>query len=414
MDSDGAPPVNPFDAARLDAVHCADFASNILTIAQTPGDARNGLHLQFEMLADMVASASKTIPPVANALTAVANESESLGNIVRLANCHETAWQHAQNVVLTLYGPGPRPKGMVARNADGVHYVYAAPFADAWPRIRELLLALGEFDGQRLCALIERESERAKAANAPPQPDPFFVQIAQKHQGELQELAAKHQAFIAQRAREQECDRAAMRVADFVWDGPTLPLDKSLEWAALFRKLVAATKDAGWLDRLPKIADFLGSPRRPESYHLAGRLISQALNGDSDETIAANLRTIARINGLRDGLECAAENLRIGGPFQDPDEPVVDITPSTPSEQTPAVSETLLVAQLSDIVAGQPATPPAGTIWSEADTPSRWAKKFGFSTDTLMRRFKDGSIRHKKLSTKSYQIHVDDLPRKQP
>ena len=49
--------------------------------------------------------------------------------------------------------------------------------------------------------------------------------------------------------------------------------------------------------------------------------------------------------------------------------------------------------------------------WSKADGPQQWAKKFGFSTDTLMRRFEDGTIRHKKLSSKSYRIHVDDVPK---
>jgi hypothetical protein len=47
-----------------------------------------------------------------------------------------------------------------------------------------------------------------------------------------------------------------------------------------------------------------------------------------------------------------------------------------------------------------------------ADSPSRWAKMFGISLSTLKRRFADGSIRHKKLSTKSYQIAIDDLPAK--
>jgi hypothetical protein len=48
--------------------------------------------------------------------------------------------------------------------------------------------------------------------------------------------------------------------------------------------------------------------------------------------------------------------------------------------------------------------------WTRPDSPARWAKVFGFSTDTLKRRFEDGTIRNKKLSTKSYQIAVDDLP----
>lgn len=52
-----------------------------------------------------------------------------------------------------------------------------------------------------------------------------------------------------------------------------------------------------------------------------------------------------------------------------------------------------------------------GIEWSAPDYPSQWAKRFGFSVDTLMRRFDKGVIRCKKLSTKSYCIHVDDLPK---
>lgn len=49
--------------------------------------------------------------------------------------------------------------------------------------------------------------------------------------------------------------------------------------------------------------------------------------------------------------------------------------------------------------------------WSKPDGPKQWARVFGFSVDTLMRRFRDGMIRHKKFSSKSYSIHVDDLPK---
>ena len=49
--------------------------------------------------------------------------------------------------------------------------------------------------------------------------------------------------------------------------------------------------------------------------------------------------------------------------------------------------------------------------WSKPNGPTQWAKKFGFSVDTLQRRFEDGSIRHKRLSSKSYSIHMDDLPK---
>jgi hypothetical protein len=50
--------------------------------------------------------------------------------------------------------------------------------------------------------------------------------------------------------------------------------------------------------------------------------------------------------------------------------------------------------------------------WTTADGPAQWAKMFGVSPTTFKRRLKDGSIRHKKLSTKSYQLAIDDLPAK--
>jgi hypothetical protein len=58
------------------------------------------------------------------------------------------------------------------------------------------------------------------------------------------------------------------------------------------------------------------------------------------------------------------------------------------------------------------ASPKTGTDgpWSTPDSPSQWAKVFNVSRDTLMRRFRDGKIRHRRLTSKSYQIHVDDLP----
>lgn len=50
--------------------------------------------------------------------------------------------------------------------------------------------------------------------------------------------------------------------------------------------------------------------------------------------------------------------------------------------------------------------------WTTADGPAQWAKLFGISPATLKRRLKEGSIRHRKLSPKSYQIAIDDLPAK--
>jgi hypothetical protein len=55
-----------------------------------------------------------------------------------------------------------------------------------------------------------------------------------------------------------------------------------------------------------------------------------------------------------------------------------------------------------------PAEPPGG--WSEAKSPKQWARDFGVSVDTIKRRFKDGAITAKPLSTKLYRVAVKDLP----
>lgn len=52
-----------------------------------------------------------------------------------------------------------------------------------------------------------------------------------------------------------------------------------------------------------------------------------------------------------------------------------------------------------------------GGKWSEPDLPGQWARRFRISLDTLTRWVKDGKIRVKKLSSKSWRIHVDDLPK---
>jgi hypothetical protein len=48
--------------------------------------------------------------------------------------------------------------------------------------------------------------------------------------------------------------------------------------------------------------------------------------------------------------------------------------------------------------------------WTRAQSPSDWRKVFRLSWDTLKRRMKDGKIRYKKLTTKSYQLAIADLP----
>ena len=53
---------------------------------------------------------------------------------------------------------------------------------------------------------------------------------------------------------------------------------------------------------------------------------------------------------------------------------------------------------------------PEPTKWSKPDSPNKWAKVFKCSYNTFMTRLRDGKISHKKLSTKSYQIDMRELP----
>ena len=48
--------------------------------------------------------------------------------------------------------------------------------------------------------------------------------------------------------------------------------------------------------------------------------------------------------------------------------------------------------------------------WSMPDGPAQWAKRFRVHVSTIKRRFDKQTIRNKKISTKSYLVHVDDLP----
>jgi hypothetical protein len=49
--------------------------------------------------------------------------------------------------------------------------------------------------------------------------------------------------------------------------------------------------------------------------------------------------------------------------------------------------------------------------WSQPDSPKNWGKAFKVSSATICRLFKDGKIRNVKLHSKSYKVHVDDLPK---
>jgi hypothetical protein len=59
---------------------------------------------------------------------------------------------------------------------------------------------------------------------------------------------------------------------------------------------------------------------------------------------------------------------------------------------------------------GTPPAGPAAVAWTPADNLSRLANLFGVSTRTFKKLLAAGRVRHRKLTTKTYQIAVDDLP----
>lgn len=65
---------------------------------------------------------------------------------------------------------------------------------------------------------------------------------------------------------------------------------------------------------------------------------------------------------------------------------------------------------------GLPGTIPEGSAvdgadWSTASTPTFWALQFGVNVKTFKRWCDEGKVRAKKLSSKSYQVHLADLPK---
>jgi hypothetical protein len=59
---------------------------------------------------------------------------------------------------------------------------------------------------------------------------------------------------------------------------------------------------------------------------------------------------------------------------------------------------------------GEPPADEKAIEWSKPDGPTQWAKVFGLSYNTMVKRLREGVIRNKKLSDRSYQIAIDDLP----
>ena len=80
-------------------------------------------------------------------------------------------------------------------------------------------------------------------------------------------------------------------------------------------------------------------------------------------------------------------------------------------------------AKLAEVIRGavmrqserRGATPsePQGCTWSKPDSPSRWAKVFKVSPATFIRYVTNGTIHAQKLSSKSYQVALPDIPEQQ-
>jgi hypothetical protein len=90
--------------------------------------------------------------------------------------------------------------------------------------------------------------------------------------------------------------------------------------------------------------------------------------------------------------------------------PPAALVASAPPPLPDEASAALLAEVVTALEGFLPSPLPDGIEWTPPDSPQRWAKLFDFSDTTLKRRFKDGRIRHKKLSSKRYQIAVEDLP----
>jgi hypothetical protein len=76
-----------------------------------------------------------------------------------------------------------------------------------------------------------------------------------------------------------------------------------------------------------------------------------------------------------------------------------------------------VLVEVRELVSSEPAAPGAvgqDGPWSRPKGPKDWGKVFGFSADTFKRRCAAGKIRHKKLSSRKYLVHVDDIPASVP
>lgn len=82
----------------------------------------------------------------------------------------------------------------------------------------------------------------------------------------------------------------------------------------------------------------------------------------------------------------------------------------TIAEQWPELKVSLQVLEARLRAAGAKTPRYDHAVLTEPRAPRQWAKLFNMTWDTLKLRFEDGSIRNVRLSSKSYRVHVDDMP----
>lgn len=137
-----------------------------------------------------------------------------------------------------------------------------------------------------------------------------------------------------------------------------------------------------------------------------GRQTAKVLNhlpGEMSPLVALHNDATASVERRKD----AGELLRLLGRIYRYANPM--LTGPGPFEFDPKGAADLLEV-LADKLAGVDDDDHPG-MWSKAESPTEWGSLFGITSRAFVNRCKEGTIRHKKLSSKSYQVHVDDIPK---
>ena len=144
--------------------------------------------------------------------------------------------------------------------------------------------------------------------------DPLFAEIAEAQCTENEVRAASQSQSRAKAAAECASADAWEKAVNYTWSGDFLEMASQF-WASDIWSAVKASIEAGKLTNLQLLTAWANDPEIRRGFRLVGRCIEMILAGDSTETIARHLRSIVNLNEFREGLDCAAENMRIGGPF---------------------------------------------------------------------------------------------------